>query len=223
MSSGEAELDVDVAAGGVGVGAELVGGVEELAGGRLVDAVDFRLDGGLEAEALVAADDADVDGDGGVGEGDFGEAGGGLEGAVEAGGVAGGEEFLGVGQGAAGAAHLLGDGEVEVEDAVDGTDVAVAAVAGGGGGGGVDGFDGWHGGAFQMREVAAEARTRLSRWCSWVASSRVRSTAQARRSGRSAIWCWSSAAAAVGRIVTVRSSWVPRSRVTRPCASRRLS
>ena len=83
---------------------------------------------------LAVGADADVDGDRGVGEGrSSARRGDALEGAVEAGGVAGGEEFFGVGQGAAGAAHLLGDGEVEVEDAVAGADVAVAAVAGGGG------------------------------------------------------------------------------------------
>jgi hypothetical protein len=68
----------------------LVGGVEQLPGGGLVDAVDLGLDAGLELEAALAVGaDADVDGDGGVGEGDLLQAGGDLEGAVEAGRVAG--------------------------------------------------------------------------------------------------------------------------------------
>src|SRR5689334_11229509 len=51
MVLGQRQNDVDVAAGGVGVGTQLVGGVEELPGGLLVDAVDLGFDGGPEAVA----------------------------------------------------------------------------------------------------------------------------------------------------------------------------
>ncbi|GAA3303157.1 hypothetical protein GCM10020295_51010 [Streptomyces cinereospinus] len=129
------QLDRDVAAGGVGVRADLVGLLDELAAGRLVHGVgqlDAEGDGQREALALLA--DADLGGDGGLAHVDLGLSADQAEGAGETGGVPGGEELLGVGALAA-AAHLRRDGELEVEPAVGGDGTALAAVGGGGDGG----------------------------------------------------------------------------------------
>ncbi|GEC09497.1 hypothetical protein SSP24_71520 [Streptomyces spinoverrucosus] len=129
------ELDRDVAAGGVGVGADLVGLLDQLAAGRLVDGVgqlDAEGDGEREALALLA--DADLGGDGGLADVDLGLPADQAEGAAEAGRVPGGEELLGVGALAV-AAQLHRRGQLEVDLAVGGDGTTIAAVGGGGDGG----------------------------------------------------------------------------------------
>ncbi|GGT14926.1 hypothetical protein GCM10010254_39580 [Streptomyces chromofuscus] len=126
------EVDLDVAAGGVGVGADLVGLLDELAAGRLVHGVgqlDAERDGQPEALALLA--DADLGGDGRLAQVDLGVPADQAQGAGEAGGVPGGEELLGVGALSV-AAHLHRRGQLEVEPAVGGDGTALAAVGGGG-------------------------------------------------------------------------------------------
>lgn len=126
------ELDRDVAAGGVGVGADLVGLLDELAAGRGVHGVgqlDAEGDGEREALALLA--DADLGGDGGLAQVDLGVPADQAESAGETGGVPGGEELLGVGALTV-AAHLGRQGELEVEPAVGGDGTSLAAVGGGG-------------------------------------------------------------------------------------------
>lgn len=126
------ELDRDVAAGGVGVGADLVGLLDELAAGGGVHGVgqlDAEGDGEREALALLA--DADLGGDGGLAHIDLGVPADQAEGAGETGGVTGGEELLGVGALAV-AAHLGRQGELEVEPAVGGDGTPLAAVGGSG-------------------------------------------------------------------------------------------
>ncbi|OEI67187.1 hypothetical protein Cus16_3195 [Curtobacterium sp. ER1/6] len=121
--------DVDVAARGVRVRADLVRGVRE--GLRLVvlhaGDDDLEHDGELEAALAVRAD-LHAAADGRVGDLDLLRTCDALQCGVEARGVAGGEELLGV-RAVAGAAHVLRDRHVEVDATVAGGDVAVAALA----------------------------------------------------------------------------------------------
>jgi signal transduction histidine kinase len=124
-----AELDRHVAAGGPRVGADLVGRLGELT--HLVALhpgnVDDQRD--AQAEGIAVGTDADLRGDGRVAERRLPAARGQAQRAVEAGGVAGREQLLGVGP-RAGAAELGRQGQVQVDPAVRGGDVAVPAVAG---------------------------------------------------------------------------------------------
>ena len=126
------ELDLDVAAGGVGVGADLVGLLDELAAGLRVHRVG-QLDakGDLEAEALALLAYADLGGDGGVTDVHLGLAADETEGAAETGGVTGGEQLLRVGALPV-AAQLHRRGQLQVDLAVVGDGATIAAVGGGG-------------------------------------------------------------------------------------------
>ena len=122
------DLDRDVAARRVGVGAHLVRGVDELAAELRVDALgqlDVQDDAETEAGARRSGE-ADVGGDRDVEVLDPALARDEAESAREARGIPGGEELLRVGALAA-AAELARGGERDVEPAVGGDGAALAA------------------------------------------------------------------------------------------------
>src|SRR5690606_34074240 len=144
-SDADVQTYFDVAAGGVGVGADLVGRVDQRLGGVLVQARQADVQFHFQTEAAGDLADADLTGDRGVGrEGLLLLAGDELQSADEAGRVTGGEQLLGVAGFAAGAAQLARGGQLDVEESIGGKCAAVAA-SGSGDGGGVEGFDGLHG------------------------------------------------------------------------------
>src|SRR4051812_9867907 len=96
-SDGGGERDLDVAAGRVGVGAHLVGLLDQLVGLGLLEARQRDVQRDTEAEAHVLLGHADLRGHRGLGQRDLGLARDQLQSAVEAGRIAGGEELLGVG------------------------------------------------------------------------------------------------------------------------------
>src|ERR1700733_10038428 len=127
------ELHVDVAPGGVGVGAGAVRVGDELFGGGLAECGDMDIEDNGEGKAVVALGGAD---------GDFGVDGDVagfqlllhsliLHSADEAGGVAGGKELFRVGAGLAAAAERPRGGEIQVDTAIGTADMAVSAIFGG--------------------------------------------------------------------------------------------
>src|SRR6476469_2834453 len=145
------DLDGDVAARGVGVGAHLVCGVDELAAELRVDALrqlDVQDDAETEAGAR-GPGEADVGGDRDVEVLDPALAGDEPESAGEARGIPGGEELLRVGALPA-AAELLRGGKRDVEAAVGGDGATLTP----GGGGRGDVLGGLGGGAHQAPQIA---------------------------------------------------------------------
>src|SRR4051812_16394065 len=152
------EVDLDVAAGRVGVGAHLVGGLHQLAAGRLVHGVrQLDAQGDLQREALALLADADLGGHRGVADVDLRLPADDAEGAAEAGGVPGGEQLLRVGSLAV-AAQLHRRRQLDVDLAVVGDGASVPAV----GGGGDSGVERVHGNHLSRSHVPAALRAALT-------------------------------------------------------------
>ena len=117
--SDDSQTHIDVATGGVGVRADLVGRIDQCLciGLFKTRQADVQVD--VQAEAARDLADADMGGDRSVvGNAALGLAGHEFQGTDEAGGVAGSEQLLWVGGCAAGTAEFFGRGELDVEDVV---------------------------------------------------------------------------------------------------------
>src|ERR1700744_2048496 len=113
----DAQFDADVAAGGPGVGADLVGRLGELAGPLPVQAGYLDEQGDDELVGVAVGADTHLGGHGRLPRVHLGLAGDQPQRTVKAGRVPGREQLFGVGAIAA-AAHLNGGREVEVEAVV---------------------------------------------------------------------------------------------------------
>src|SRR3990167_5428612 len=145
VSHSDVQAHLDVAAGGVGVRADLVGSSDQFIGGGLFEARQADVEFYFQAETTRDLADADLAGDRSVcWQGQFLLAGDEFQRTDEAGRVAGSEQLFRVGRCAALTAQFARGGQFYVEDAVGGNGAAVTA-SGGGGGSGVEGLDGLHG------------------------------------------------------------------------------
>src|SRR5215475_13670581 len=135
--TGELDVDHNVAARRVGVGADLVGGGDQRLGliARQLGQAGLQLDG--EAVRLAGGAERDRGGHRDRPGGDLLAPRDRADRAAEARRVAGGEQLLGVGAGRAAAAERLRRDQREIEHAVVGLGAAIAA-SGGGGNGGVE-------------------------------------------------------------------------------------
>src|SRR5262245_11856322 len=132
-SSDDGQANVDIAAGGVGVGANMVGLLHQRFGVSLGNAGQRDREINVETEtAFRARANADRRGYGRIRRNLHAAALGrnGLHRADEAGGIAGREKLLGIVAGAAATTQLLGGCELDAEGAVGGRGGAVAAAGG---------------------------------------------------------------------------------------------